>query len=519
MARVVLEMTGDVAKLLGSLNQVAERMDQVARKSTQAGQAGQKAGKETAEGMHRGAGGADLLRVKIGETFNPARIASFGAGLLGLSGAGGAITLAIASFKTWVEIMREFSAEARKAQGQLVALAAIQEGGQKRAAVTAASRLATQYGITDRGQAFETIQAMQSIRGSLPAGLAAAEQIFAATRVDIPIELGTELEVLGASQGQAPGAALRRAYIAGKISGRSPKAIAQAAPSIKEFADPLLGFSIAAILSESIPIDQVATYTSRAGTALSGTGGIAKYLAGQPELVAQLAARKIDTTTQYGRLAALREMGVSTPEQIEEAGITEERERKAIHTLLRQFGRIEPIRQQIQREDVPGLLLAERAGIEAEIPEARTNRLIDQVTAAFGEETAFGPMAGLAMKRELTERIRGLAMRRLHFEQGVFGDLIDDEGRATGWDLFHADLLYGMVGVHNPLYQAIKDPLNLTPHKTVPQLVNAEMGRIREDLARDNASLETMVQLLRTQAQKNPGGPTRAPEPTRPGAK
>jgi len=151
---------------------------------------------------------------------------------------------------TWLQNIRLVSTEAQKASNQMIAFAALQEGGTKAKRVAAAAALASQFGITDRGEAFNTVQALQSARGGdIRAGMTAARTVFAASQVGVSVGRGRELEVLGASQGQRPGQALRRAFVAGQLSSRDPEVLAGAAPGMKFFQDKNFGFATAAVLA------------------------------------------------------------------------------------------------------------------------------------------------------------------------------------------------------------------------------------------------------------------------------
>ena len=163
---VVVEMTGDEAKLWKSLQKIVQQTGKVEKAGEKAGKKYKKAGKESDKAF----GGAALTK-----------LTAYGAGLVGVSSTVGMITK---GYEAQVAAAKELATESRKASNELVAFAALQEGGTKAQRVHQATALAAQFGITDRGEAFNTVQALQSaLGGDFEAGMKAAETTFRATQL------------------------------------------------------------------------------------------------------------------------------------------------------------------------------------------------------------------------------------------------------------------------------------------------------------------------------------------------
>ena len=215
-------MTSDQARYYTAIQKLIAQQGKMETGFTRVGRAGQRAGKNVGEAF----GGQAASQLK-----------SYVTGLLSVSGTIGIINKAYA---TWMTNIRETGAEANKAANELIAFAALQEGGTKGARVKEAMALARKHGITQRGEAFNTVQALQSaLGGDFKAGMKAAGTVFAATQVGIPLEAGREAEVVGAATGQVPGQALRRAYVAGQLSSRDPALLAKAGRAMRWNTQPL----------------------------------------------------------------------------------------------------------------------------------------------------------------------------------------------------------------------------------------------------------------------------------------
>lgn len=327
-------------------------------------------------------------------------------------------------YMSWLQVVREVASETRKASGELVSFVALQEAGDKAPRLQQALRLAEQYGVKDRGQAIDTIQAMQSVWGSYEKGMEAAKTIFAATRVGIDVKTGKELEVLGRGKGLAPGEALRMAYIGGELSGLTPKDIATIAPALSFHDNPALAFSIATALSTTTPAGELDTYTKAAGRGLMSTGKLGKWYE---------AHGVGEGATQFDRLRALHEAGIDTAEEFDKLGLREIRQQKALVDAVQNMDVIENAYLEIKQKAKPGLFLEEMAANEAEVPMLRYSRQADRLQAMAANELLNDPDEAAA---DLRHRKMGLAMRRVGGGSTVFGGSIDEEGRMTEGGLF-----------------------------------------------------------------------------------
>jgi len=354
--------------------------------------------------------------------------------ILGLLAGGASVTAAVykvnQAYDVWLTNQREISAEVQKASSEMVALAALQEGGTKRQRVLEATALAQRYGITERGVAYDTVQAMQSMLGSWEEGVKAAGTIFAAQQVGIPLELGRELEVQGISQGAAPGEMLRYAYVAGQASGRTPEDLADVIKGLKFFTDKSVGMAYAGAISGKFQED-LGTYVKRGGEELTDVSSIMDWFKERGAGPG---------TSQFQRLRTLynvlvTEEGRKTDAEInvalKELGVSEKRARESLADAISLFGEVERIRGLIQKRAKPGLLIKERIGMEKELPEFKRTREIEQLQAAFAAEQAFGAGAPRAQEAEKEQYIRGLALKRMGYEQALWIDLIGPEGKST----------------------------------------------------------------------------------------
>ncbi len=415
---VAVEFTADNAKLLRGVAQLEKKVESLQQKLKAAGQTGRRSGEEIGRGF-------DKAGRKGKDAFDPKRLAKFAGGLVGAGSVFAAITSVNRGWEIWLKNMREISAESRKATREIISFAALQEGGTKGERVQRAAGLAAQFGVDDRGLAFDTVQALQSaLGGDFERGLSASRTVFAASQVGIPVEKGRELEILGASQGQAPGVSVRRAFAAGQASARDPAVIAGAAAAFKFFADKEFAFAVAGVLAGSVDPGELRTFVKAAGVGLSGVSTLAPTF---EQLGVAGASRR-------EKLEALRQAGLTTPEALKGAGLGELRQQEAISTLVQNLGELDRIQAEIREKAVPGLFPGQRAAVEREIPEFRIQREIDSLRVLQKNEQAFGPVALEADKLEREERIRGIAFQRTGDREILTKDIIDPEGRSTSRD-------------------------------------------------------------------------------------
>lgn len=465
-ADVKWRATGDTKHLQRALVRSENEVDKLKGKLREVGRAGKASGSQMQTGFAKAA----------------SSIKNMAMGFLGAGGVLAGIRTASQAWQVYMTNVREASAETTKAINESIAFAALQEGGTKAARVHEAARLGARYGITDRGQVWNIVQALQSIRDSYPVGLKAAEAVFAGAQVGIPVEMGAELEVLGVGQKQAPGAAIRRAYVAGQASGRDPATLAQAAAGLSFWKDPDVGFASAAVIAESVRREQLMTYVKAAGKGLSRTSA--------PAFQETLKRLGVAEGTRMEKMQALAAAGLDTIEELQLAGLTEQRQAQGVAAVVTQVGKVERIRDIIARRAVPGILQRHRAEIEEELPLAKGARELDMLRAMAADEQALGVSAAKFQQRERKQRIQGLAFRRLGLEQAGPFDLIE-EGRTTRWDQFQY-ALWGLLSGKFDLTPGAKGKSLLRPKNPWPSWnrIEEEMQAIRDELEAARPSTE-----------------------------
>ncbi len=134
------------------------------------------------------------------QAFGPQALVQVKGMVTGYLGIGAAVAAAGQSFGVWLQNIKEIAAEANKASGEIIAFAALQEGGKKAERGKAVFQVAQKYGITERGPAYDTVQAMQSaLGGDFKAGLKASREVFAATLTGMKLEDAKEVATLAAA--------------------------------------------------------------------------------------------------------------------------------------------------------------------------------------------------------------------------------------------------------------------------------------------------------------------------------
>lgn len=421
MATVAVQFVGDAGKLEREITKLQAKAQELQTRLQGVGMAGKKSGDDLDAGIGRALSSVTAL---VG-------------GFLSINAA---MNAGQAAWTTWLRNIREAGDEARKAAGEMVVLATMQGGGAKQANVLAAARLGASYGITNRALAFDTVQGLQASRGDdFGAGMRAAQQVFAATRLGMSLESAREAEIVGASLGVDPGASVRRAYITGVISPRSPEEVIKASPGMRFWADNMQAWAAAGVLSAGVSPDELETYVKAGGIGLSGIG--------DKEFHRNLKRRGFRGSGQLETLRFLHQQGLDTPEELAGMGVGEMRRQQSMATLAMNFPLFESYMQQLRERDKPGLFEMERGGVEAELPNVRMARELDILQAAFANELAMGPAGrkGMELDREL--RIKGLALQRLGQTQLGPMDLIDEQGRFAPWGPnFIGELLLQMAG-------------------------------------------------------------------------
>lgn len=366
---------------------------------------------------------------KAKKAFSTEGLARYAKLLTGAGGIAAGIALVNRGYATWVKNAREVAAVARKAGNEIIAFAALQAGGTKAAAVRAAGALGAEFGISDRGQAFNTVQALQSRLGTLGQGLAAARTVFAATQLGISVEDATELEVVGGGLGQAPGMTVARAFVAGQASAREPAVLARAARGLQFFPDQDVAFAAAATLAGLFG-DETGTFLKAAGIGLGQTSADA--------FQKTLRGLGVGDASRLEKLTALERAGLDSPEKLALAGLTEQRQGQAIAVLVSNMAEFTRILREVVAKSDPSIFGVQRRAVEAELPVTRLAREIAVAESRFSDITGLGEPALPALIEERRARIRGLALRNMGIESAFGFDVIDEQGRTTPADFFLA---------------------------------------------------------------------------------
>lgn len=415
MAVVETQFTGDSERYLRALSTAVNKTAELEGKLRRVGQEGKKASDESSAGWSKAA----------------SSLTTYVAGFATLSGA---LAAATRLWETHIQNLREAGKETEDLTRKSIAFAALQEGGVKAARVQAASSLAVQFGIRDRGVAFDTVQALQSaMGGDFEKGMEAAREVFAATMAGMRLDAAQELAVLGISQRMSAGETLRKAFVTGQLSTREPETIATAAAGLPFFENKDLGFAVGGVLAGSVPKNELETYIKAAGRALEPVPGTEQTKAMQ-RISGGLSEDDISRMSQMDTLKMLKAEfpGDVKLEDMFGMGIKEIREAQAMMTVLNNFGEVMRFFSEIPRQAAdPNLLLKQRAAVEAELPEFRLQREIDVGKARRKEMQAEG-LGVQALSSEKRDVARGLAFGALGAEEGLLGmDYIDAEGRMS----------------------------------------------------------------------------------------
>jgi hypothetical protein len=432
MPQVVVEMSAKEARLWRAQQKIIAQQVKMEQGYKRTGDAARRSGQEAARGSQQAATGA-AAAVK--------GIQSIATGLLGAQGVYMAVNRVNQAYEVWRANMAEIAAEASKASDEILAFTALQEGGTRAKRVETASALATAYGVGDRGEAFATVQAMQSMTGSFEKGMVAAENIFAASQVGIPVALGRELETLGIGQKMDPGELLKLTLIAGQASGRDPEALALAGSGMKFFEDKAFGMALASQLAGTIRKREMPTYSKRAGEALGDTSALMPWFE----------ERGLgEGASQYHRLRALAGAGITTQADFAKIGLTEKVQAEALASVVPLIGEIDKVYREIPRRATDDIFLRMRADIEAEQPWMKQVRETAILQSRQADEMAFGKSAGAALARERAETMRGTALTEMGMRQAFWSDLQDEEGRTSEKGLVAAGLHRTYFGKGDP---------------------------------------------------------------------
>ena len=426
---------------------------------------------------------------------NAAKMAKGFAGALGLAGGvAGAIVAVNRGFDTWLTNVKAVSTASRKAANDIIAFAAIQAGGESQQAVFEAAKLGQKYGLTDRGAVFNTVQAMQSGSGGDRAkGMRKAERIFQAMSVsgsDLSLESATEVEAVGGALNLGAGTGLRRAYIMGQLSEKTPGAAAEVFPKLVDYGEKenLRG---AAVGTQMLSLFDAAKAGTFAKAVAIGTSN--KY---------EKAYKTIGIgrdATRMERLQALKDKGIDTVDELRDLGITEQRQQVGLATIVTNLDKVKRYRKEIEERDVPGLFAGKRKQLVGDLPFLEQEERIRQVETQF-QDISGGIVPGRqgarasALRFEIKRKERATAIRSLGLETGLFGKArITPEGDLTPWGVKEMMASESLLGPVRPAGPGVHPSAAMfpggAPGPTVEETIRNEIVRLRKSLERQRPAV------------------------------
>jgi len=344
-------------------------------------------------------GGAMLTQVK-----------QLGAALGLGGGVAGVLTAVVTKYDAVIERMQRVSKEATTAANAQVAFAALQAPGTKGERARKVATLAGQYGV-EYDVAYNAVQALQSAQGGdFEKGMSTAEVVFGAKRMNVPVERGLEMELLGIGQGATPGDTIRRAYVAGTESKRDPAALSLGGAGLKYWANQVTGIAAATVLAGENPENQLPTALKRAGEGLSRTG----------PLQDEFEAWGMANATQIERISELSRRGLDIV-QLQEMGMSESVEREAVADLVRKYADMKRYVKAIQERAKPGLFVSERAGVEAEIPQVKQAGILERLVGRMTYADTMTQAAVDAQKVVGQQLATVTAMKEHNVHEGLLG--------------------------------------------------------------------------------------------------
>ena len=480
--KIVNTWVSDDKDMLRSIERMNRQITKLQDKLRNTGIASKKSGDQATKGFEQA--------TKVAKSF---------VGALGLAGGvAGALGLVNKKFDTWVKNLKEISIESRKASNDIIALAAIQEGGKAKESVMAAARLGRQYGV-NRGEAFNTIQALQSASkgGTLAEGLAAGETVFAAARAageTLSITEATDVEGVGAALGLPPGAAVRRAYRVGQLSSKSPGAVTKGITKSVYFGEEenLLANAVARELLSTKGPDEMGTFLKAAGLA---TGG--KYAA----LYKEKLGVPLDATHMQ-RMQALADKGIGSGKDpiadFLKFGITETRQAESLALTIPHLEKIKKTRADLARTAVPGLFQSEWERVSGELPRLGQADELKRMETLF-KDVSGGLVPGTEKRSrkasavQIRYKLRAAAVRSLGLEETLLGrDRITAEGDLTPYgvkEMMASEAVFPMRDEGPGSRPSAAMMPGGVPGPTVEEEIRNEMVRLRKTMERNRPAV------------------------------
>lgn len=386
---------------------------------------------------------AEMRRAESSSTKLSTSVLSGAAGMAaGLLSVSSVVSGILQQFETWSQNMDELSTQTNKTMNEVTSLAALQGGDpQTRARVMAAINAG--QGAATPGESANLVQAMQSATGSFEKGMEIAKEVFAAQRVGIPVNLGTEIATLALAQSQDPGNLLRSVFVAGQESLRDPAAVARGAPALTLFGDKSFGVAAVAQLAGAFG-EEVKSYASQAGAGLSGVSPAKEFFEGEG---------LGESATQLDRLRLLSRKGIDTLEEMYEIGFKDKIQQMALINLVESIQSVEKIQSAVNaKSGDTGMFTSALSGIYQHLPERAAADAIAAQRANFEVSRSFSLDA---QKREIRNREIVNQLERRGIRESYFGDLYDNEGQLNESAMYKASWAQWYIDNH-PQFRALR---------------------------------------------------------------
>jgi len=394
-----------------------ETLARIARAEKGVGEAGREAGEKLGRSAGQAAGKTQELDAST------QRLVGTLKGVLGAlgiqAGVAGAVAAINRAVEEWQARMEAIARLSREAGQNMVAFAMMQEPGVIGARAKEAAAAGARWGVAP-GQAWETVQALQSQLGSYPAGLAAAGAAWELSRASVPPQAAQQAVALGAGLGLTPEEAARAVYAAGEASSLSAAEMAAAAPQGLPIyggigGGPVFGYQVMAGLSK-VYSGELGTMTKAAGITLSTAEGTVGKM-----------WRRLGVTKPgedpMAQLRALKDAGITTAQDLSRAGVTEQRQQMALSVLLGDLPGFEATAAKVAETFArPGVIGERLAGAEAELPEMRQAREMAELEAEIHLRDLYDPAAPAARERDMDRAARYARMQKMGYGEFLSGD-------------------------------------------------------------------------------------------------
>jgi len=396
-----LTFGGDSKDVVRELKKTQREVDRLKDKLARTGQTSKKAG-DQGKTMNKDMGGV-------------ARTAGKLLGVLGMAGGiGGAMSLIVQYTEKYKQKMHEVYLVTRKAGLEMTTFALMQGGGKKAERVRETAALGAGYGV-DMGEAWDTVQALQSQSGGYEKGKKAAIDAWKLMQTGVNQKSAAEAVSIGMGLGMDSGTAARSFYAAGKESSKTAEEIAQSAKGLPKYmgieGGPQFGLAVAAQLSQIYKDPgSMGTFTKKFGGALL-----------DEKLWGNLGYKGKVGQDPFAQLDLLKTLGKD--KSLTALGFTEEREKDALSLILRNVPELQARYKEIKTKGAtPGYLGRIRSEAEAEMPEMKLDRIMSKAEQMQEGYKAFGPQATTASNTELLHKVRTMALQL----QGKLSFIEDD---------------------------------------------------------------------------------------------